>query len=69
MSATPPGWYPDPGGPPGLRYFDGSQWTGHADAGVPRTAPPPASRPAELGVGRGGEIHVTREPHPSGSPP
>ena len=31
---APPGWYPDPSGVPGLRYFDGSAWTGHQ-------APPP----------------------------
>lgn len=22
-----PGWYPDPSGAPGLRYFDGARWT------------------------------------------
>lgn len=29
MSAPqpPPGWYPDPTGTPGLRYFDGRNWT------------------------------------------
>ena len=26
MTATPPGWYPDPSGKPGLRYFDGTTW-------------------------------------------
>ncbi|WP_078323655.1 DUF2510 domain-containing protein [Mycobacteroides salmoniphilum] len=29
-----PGWYPDPNGSGGQRYFDGGQWTAHA-------APPP----------------------------
>jgi hypothetical protein len=24
-----PGWYPDPSGAPGQRYFDGTQWTDH----------------------------------------
>ncbi len=24
---TPPGWYPDPSGAPGQRYFDGENWT------------------------------------------
>ena len=24
---TPPGWYPDPSGQPGQRYFDGLRWT------------------------------------------
>lgn len=32
MSA--PGWYPDPNGSGGQRYYDGAQWTAHA-------APPP----------------------------
>ena len=33
-SAAPPGWYPDPDGSGGQRYFDGSVWSGH-------TSPPP----------------------------
>jgi uncharacterized protein DUF2510 len=29
-SGSPPaGWYPDPSGAPGLRYFDGNDWTPH----------------------------------------
>lgn len=31
-----PGWYPDPGGSGGVRYWDGRAWT-------PRIEPPPAS--------------------------
>jgi len=31
---APAGWYPDPSGAPGLRYFDGRDWTQHQ-------APPP----------------------------
>lgn len=27
---TPAGWYPDPTGAGGQRYWDGNQWTGHA---------------------------------------
>jgi hypothetical protein len=30
--ATPPGWYPDPEGGPGQRYFDGTIWTEHRAA-------------------------------------
>lgn len=26
-SSAPAGWYPDPSGEPGERYFDGSNWT------------------------------------------
>jgi hypothetical protein len=25
--SAPPGWYPDPSGAPGQRYWDGHQWT------------------------------------------
>ena len=25
--SPPPGWYPDPSGAPGQRYWDGQQWT------------------------------------------
>jgi len=27
--SPPPGWFPDPSGQPGLRYWDGSGWTAH----------------------------------------
>jgi len=30
---APPGWYPDPSGAPGQRYFDGTDWTEHRAAG------------------------------------
>jgi hypothetical protein len=30
MSSLPPaGWYPNPSGAPGQRYFDGRDWTAH----------------------------------------
>lgn len=36
MTSVPAGWYPDPGAPqPGtLRWWDGSQWTGHVQQGT-----------------------------------
>lgn len=34
---TPPGWYPDPSGSGGQRYWDGWRWTEHTTT----TAPPP----------------------------
>lgn len=39
----PPGWYPDPGGAPGVqRYWDGATWTQHTHSG-PIGVPTPAS--------------------------
>ncbi|GAA3618271.1 DUF2510 domain-containing protein [Microlunatus ginsengisoli] len=39
MSGARPGWYPDPGGAPGYRWWDGTEWT---DAvGDSRHAPEP----------------------------
>jgi hypothetical protein len=40
---TPPGWYPEPSGAPGQRYFDGKDWTEHVAA--PQVAAPPPPRP------------------------
>jgi Protein of unknown function (DUF2510) len=49
------GWYPDPHGGPGLRWWDGSTWTDHT-AAQPAAAPatpaplsPPAAAPATSG--------------------
>ncbi len=38
----PASWYPDPEGGTGLRYWDGTQWTGHRAPG-PSTTPSDAS--------------------------
>jgi uncharacterized RDD family membrane protein YckC len=44
MTLSPPGWYPDPGAPPGVaphvRYWDGSTWTHHVQ---PVQARPPVA--------------------------
>ena len=37
---TPAGWYPDPDGSGGRRYFDGQSWTDHLAAGAAVEAPP-----------------------------
>jgi Protein of unknown function (DUF2510) len=37
----PPGWYPDPSGGPGQRYFDGKDWTEqYAESPTPKPGPP-----------------------------
>lgn len=41
LSELAPGWYNDPSGTPGLRYYDGSTWTEH-------TAPYPSSDQGQL---------------------
>ncbi len=40
MSTTPPGWYPDPSGQHGTRWWDGGQWTQHVDGPVQPTGRP-----------------------------
>lgn len=46
--AAAPGWYPNPSGAPGIRYFDGREWTPYHQA-EPTPAPPPAA-PATVGA-------------------
>jgi Protein of unknown function (DUF2510) len=43
IQATPPGWYPDPQGGPAVRWWDGSQWTEHAQNA--HVAPAPLKAP------------------------
>lgn len=40
MTETPPGWYPDPSGTPGTRFWDGQAWTDQVQAAQPLTGPP-----------------------------
>ncbi|MBN1091466.1 DUF2510 domain-containing protein [Blastococcus sp. TML/M2B] len=44
----PPGWYPDPSGATGTRWWDGQGWTEHVQQAAP---PPPAASPAPGGAG------------------
>lgn len=41
----PPGWYQDPSGQPGLRYFDGRDWTSHYANGSQPSRQPSAQYP------------------------
>jgi uncharacterized protein YxjI len=48
---TPPGWYPDPSGQPGLRWWDGNQWTENFAPQQPQQqqpAQPQVSRPDQV---------------------
>lgn len=62
--ATPAGWYPDPAGGGGQRYWDGATWTGHVAppaeatwAATPALVPPTPTRgpvwPWVVGIGFG----------------
>ncbi|OAA19682.1 Protein of unknown function (DUF2510) [Frankia sp. EI5c] len=37
--STPPGWYDDPSGQPGARWWDGNEWTNHTRPAVPPQQP------------------------------
>jgi membrane protease YdiL (CAAX protease family) len=37
---TPPGWYADPGGATGWRWWDGAAWTAHSGPPTPSGPPP-----------------------------
>jgi hypothetical protein len=52
--APQPGWYPDPSGAPGQRYFDGAQWT--------LQAPPPPTIVIN-NVGAPAPFYVTTGPN------
>lgn len=54
FSSPPPGWYPDPAGGPGLRYWDGVDWVTAPPAGSPPSLP--VMPPAKQGMSTGGKI-------------
>lgn len=47
---VPAGWYPDPEGKPGQRYWDGANWTDQSRAAMPPSPMPPSS----MSYGSGG---------------
>jgi hypothetical protein len=49
--SPPPGWYPDPSGAPGHRYFDGRSWTAHSSQPVTGPQPGVSARTKWLLVG------------------
>ena len=55
-----PGWYPDPSGGGGQRYWDGRNWTAIAPpgspAGVPVAAKAGMSKGKKIAIGVGGGI-------------
>ena len=48
--APPAGWFPDPSGGGGLRWWDGTAWSEHRITSAPVGAEPPALRSADMGV-------------------
>lgn len=46
---APPGWYTDPGGSGGLRYWDGQRWTEQVHPPAPAPPPGPAAPPGPSG--------------------
>lgn len=49
MHSVPPGWYPDPDGKPGEKYWDGNSWTKESR---PLSIIPgkPAPQPSKVGI-------------------
>ena len=46
LPQTTPGWHPIQGDPSKLRYWDGTQWTGHLEWDGQQWAQPGANVPA-----------------------
>ncbi len=57
MSNPPAGWYPDPSGAPGQRYWDGQSWTAAAVAVLDAT-PMASAGPGELSAGSWSNLEV-----------
>lgn len=61
-SLPPPGWYGDPAGTHGSRWWDGSAWTDHVRAAPPSDdpPPPPGVGPEEVGPEGVAPLSMTR---------
>ena len=53
---TPSGWYPDPDGSGGQRYFDGQSWTDHRAAAAVEAPPLEAAAAAPRSSGPNGKV-------------
>jgi hypothetical protein len=68
---TPAGWYPDPDGSGGQRYWDGSTWTEHRAPAAPIYEPEPTREPVpdfepEIPAGEQPTAVVSLPPTPTG---
>jgi hypothetical protein len=54
----PAGWFPDPSGAPGQRYFDGTAWTQHFAPHVSTAPAPTVAVAVANGGGSNGGMHV-----------
>jgi uncharacterized protein YxjI len=52
----PPGWYPDPAGGAGTRWWDGQGWTEHVQRPAPAPPPPPPA-PGQIPPGAGASLY------------
>jgi uncharacterized protein YxjI len=68
----PPGWYPDPAGSGGTRWWDGQGWTDHVQAPAAQQPPPsapPAPQFAKPEPQRQAQpVQQAVAPHPGGGP-
>jgi hypothetical protein len=62
----PAGWFPDPEGGSGTRYWNGTSWTAHVqeapESPTPVPPPPPASYPAYGGPQYGEQFAAAQQP-------